>query len=517
MVSKSVICLLCFTISWTESARILAMFPTPSISHQVVFRPLTQELARRGHEVIVITPDPTFPKGQTPQNFTEIDLHDISYSKFKKLMGRLKDVTRDVIEQVKVIIESNNAIFEEQMRTESVQEILKYKEDYFDLILVEACVRPTIGLSYVFKAPVIQVSSFGAVMDNHDIMGSPTHPILYPSMVRDRLYNLTLWDKLTQLRKEFVSAMYTINREVDNEVLKRVFGKNIPPIDKLYDNVAMLFLNFHPIWDSNRPVPPGVIYMGGLHQNPQKELPKDLKSYLDTSKNGVLYFSLGTNVGPSDIPSEKLKVIIKVFSQLPYDVLWKWDNDELPGRSSNIKISKWLPQSDLLRHPNIKLFITQGGLQSTDEAITAGVPVIGIPMLGDQWFNAEKYVHFKIGLKLDINTLTEEQLHDAIKSVLKDNSYRKNIVRLRSIMSDQPQSPLERAVWWTEHVLRHGGARHLRSPAANISITQYLELELVFVVFSVFLLSAFVLVVVTKTIWNILNVKLPTVIKIKKF
>ncbi|XP_045540281.1 UDP-glycosyltransferase UGT5-like [Papilio machaon] len=516
MVSNSVIYLLCFTISCIESARILAMFPTPSISHQVVFRPITQELAKRGHEVIVITPDPAYPKGQAPKNLIEIDVHDISYSKFKILMERIKDVARDIIAQLEVIINSNNAVFEEQMKTESVQEILKYKDDYFDLILVEACVRPAIGLSYVFKAPIIQVSSFGAVMDNHYIMGTPTHPLLYPSMSRDRLYNLTMWEKLKQLRKEFITDMYTYNFEYDNDILKRVFGENVPRIYELYDNVAMLFLNFHRIWDSNRPVPPGVIYMGGLHQNPQKELPKDLKSYLDSSKNGVIYFSLGTNVKPSNLPSEKLQAIINVFSRLPYDVLWKWDDEELPGRTKNIKISKWLPQSDLLRHPKIKLFVTQGGLQSTDEAITAGVPVIGIPMLGDQWFNAEKYVHFNIGHKLDIDTLTEEQFDNAIKSILNNNSYRENIVRLRSIMQDQPQSPLERAVWWTEHVLRHGGARHLRGPAANISWAQYLELELVFTLAAILISSLFVLFIVAKLIWNILKVQLSAVIKVKK-
>lgn len=69
-------------------------------------------------------------------------------------------------------------------------------------------------------------------------------------------------------------------------------------------------------------------------------------------------------------------------------------------------------------HPKIKLFITQGGLQSTDEAITAGVPLIGVPMLGDQWFNTEQYVRHNIGVKLSIETLTEKQLKDAIETVV---------------------------------------------------------------------------------------------------
>lgn len=69
------------------------------------------------------------------------------------------------------------------------------------------------------------------------------------------------------------------------------------------------------------------------------------------------------------------------------------------------------------------MFITQGGLQSTDEALAAGVPLIGIPMLGDQWFNVEKYVHHNIGLQLEIGTLQVESFKNAIETVIGDMRY----------------------------------------------------------------------------------------------
>lgn len=74
-------------------------------------------------------------------------------------------------------------------------------------------------------------------------------------------------------------------------------------------------------------------------------------------------------------------------------------------------------------HPNIKLFITQGGLQSTDEAIIAGVPLLGIPMLGDQWYNVEKYVYHEIGQRLYFEELTEEKLKNAILHVAEEKRY----------------------------------------------------------------------------------------------
>lgn len=63
----------------------------------------------------------------------------------------------------------------------------------------------------------------------------------------------------------------------------------------------------------------------------------------------------------------------------------------------------------------------QGGLQSTDEAITAAVPLIAVPMMNDQWHNAERFVEFNIGKKLLIEQLTEKQLMDAIITIIKDD------------------------------------------------------------------------------------------------
>ncbi|XP_021199116.3 UDP-glycosyltransferase UGT5 [Helicoverpa armigera] len=492
--------LLFLSCSTNDAAKILAVFPAPSISHQVVFRPLTQELARRGHEVTVITPDPAFPKGEAPANLTEIDVH-FSYESLKEFHKATSSGDGDIVNQFKLVLELLNKVFEDQMKFGEVQRILK--EGKFDLLLVEAMARPALALAHVFKVPVIQISSAGPMNFNVVNFGTAWHPLLYPLYFSQRIYNLTTYEKITELWNFYKQdGLLKSLEDYENTMNQRLFGRDVPTVAELTNNVEMLFLNVHPLWEDNRPVPPSVIYMGGLHQKPEKDLPKDLKTYLDSSKNGVIYISFGTNVKPSLLPPEKVQILVKVFSELPYDVLWKWDKDELPGRSSNIKISKWLPQSDLLRHPKIKMFITQGGLQSTDEAITAGVPLIGVPMLGDQWYNVEKYVHHEIGIKIDLKSLTEKDFKEAINKIINDKRYRQNIQKLGSLMRDQPMTPLERAVWWTEHVLRHGGARHLRSPAANMSWTQFLELELVLIVLAVAQSCLILMLVLIKCLWK---------------
>ncbi|XP_023937655.2 UDP-glycosyltransferase UGT5-like [Bicyclus anynana] len=481
---SSAIVVVCFVfitiVLLCDCAKILAVFPTPSISHQIVFRPLVLELVKRGHEVVVITTDPAFPKGQTPQNLTEIDVHDVSYNLWNSFITTEKGKANDAYSQINFIFKLLSAVFEEQLKSEHVKTLINDKKNRFDLVFFESCVRPALAFSHLYKVPVIEISSLGAIFGIFNTMGVPTQPLLFPTVTRQRIHNLSFREKISELYHQFSSERtYELLEDEENEMLKRHFGPNIPLLSELRNNVDMIFLNTHPIWDSNRPVSQNILYLGGMHQKPKKELPKDLKTYLDSSKNGVIYMSFGTNVRPSLLPPEKIKVFTTVFSQLPYDILWKWDKDEIPGRPQNVRISKWLPQSDLLRHPKIKLFITQGGLQSTDEALTAGVPLIGVPMLGDQWFNVEKYVIHNIGMKLGIETLTDEILKNAIENVIGNTSYRENVVKLRNIMHDQQQPSLDRAVWWTEYLLRHGSGKHLRSAAANVPWTEYYALDLI--------------------------------------
>lgn len=258
-----------------DTAKILAVFPVPSISHQVVFRPITQELTRRGHEVTVITTDPAFPKGGSPPNLTEIDVHDISYNIWmEKFTSIPKNSKGGLTDQVRMFLDIGYAVFDAQLSHKDVQNLIMDKNKTFDLILVEACIRSALVFSFIYKAPLIEVSSFGASYGNFEAVGAPIHPFLYPSINRKKNYNLTIWEKLEVIYNEYQIAK--INEEfeqLEDVMLRKHFGPELPTVTELWNNVDMLFLNVHPIFQGIRPVPPSVVYMGGLHQKPDKELP----------------------------------------------------------------------------------------------------------------------------------------------------------------------------------------------------------------------------------------------------
>ncbi len=52
----------------------------------------------------------------------------------------------------------------------------------------------------------------------------------------------------------------------------------------------------------------------------------------------------------------------------------------------------WLPQNDLLAHPNVRAFLSHAGINSQYESAFHGCPMIAMPCLGDQYANADRVV-----------------------------------------------------------------------------------------------------------------------------
>ena len=129
-------------------------------------------------------------------------------------------------------------------------------------------------------------------------------------------------------------------------------------------------------------------------------------------------FSLGSIIQGKDMPDEVRLKFLNVFSRLKQRVLWKWETEDMPGLPPNVKLSNWVPQQDVLGHPNTKLFITHGGLLSTQEATYHGVPLVGIPIFADQDLNTQQAERAGYALTLEFLELTEDGLLNAINEIL---------------------------------------------------------------------------------------------------
>lgn len=85
---------------------------------------------------------------------------------------------------------------------------------------------------------------------------------------------------------------------------------------------------------------------------------------------------------------------------------------------------KGLSNLFLAEHPNTRVFVTHGGLMGTQEATYCGVPMIGIPVFGDQIKNINILVDKNVAVLIDTDDITEHSMDVALNAVLHDPRYR---------------------------------------------------------------------------------------------
>lgn len=142
-------------------------------------------------------------------------------------------------------------------------------------------------------------------------------------------------------------------------------------------------------------------------------------------------------------------------------------------------ISKWLPQNDILAHPNVRLFISHGGMFSNLESVNHGVPMIMIPFVGDQVRNGVKAERAGYAKYLYFESITTALLTNTIHEMLTNEKYSTNVKEISTILNDNIIDAKDEAVWWIEYVCRYRGAKHLKSHAVNMTWFQYLLLDVI--------------------------------------
>ena len=497
-------------IQAVKSANILGIFPTPSISHQVVFHALMKDLATRGHQLTILTTDLIDIKNP---NVTQIDFHD-TYLIFQKKYNHntMQKENKRPDEELDHFYETSTHFYEYQLTHPEVKKLITKENDKkFDLLIFEHLnYLPVLAFAEIYDCPVIAMASLELMNVVQEDFGNYVNPVIHPDFffpyLQGKLSPSERWNSLIYyLRVKFILEP---NLKIShNKAIKKYFPTVTKTVEQLKERIQLLMTNTNPALGFIQPLLPNTIQLGFMHIEPPKPLPAgDLKTFLDSSRNGVIYMSLGSNVQSKDLSPEVLQVFLKVFGSLSYDVLWKFEADNLPNKPDNVKISKWLPQSDLLAHPKIKLFITQGGQQSMEEAIDRMVPMLVIPFIGDQNANARRLEKLEVGFHLDLNTISESKLLGAINEMLQPK-YKQNISKLRELVYDQPMSSRERAVWWTEYIIRHKGAKHLEYPGKFVPFYQKYWLDFIGIGVLICILAFSVVILVTKTVTNSLKIK----------
>ncbi|CAH0678007.1 unnamed protein product [Spodoptera exigua] len=379
-------------------------------------------------------------------------------------------------------------------------------------------------LSAIYQCPFIWFSTIGPHWMVLNLVHGPLNPAYNTDFLQARVPPFPflgrveeLWTQMKGLYHHKFDFFYEEERIYEKRIVPilQEQGKPVLDFNVIKYNASLLLGNSQVALSDAVPLPPNYKHIGGFHINEVvKPLPANLQKIMDDAENGVIYFSMGSNLKSKTMPEELKKGLLEVFGRLKQTVLWKFE-ENLPDRPKNVHILQWAPQQSILvfifsAHPNLVLFITHGGLLSLTEAVYFGAPVIAIPVFADQFLNANQVQHKGIGVKVDLSYNLHKDLKIALDEVLGDlPKYTARAKEISSAYRDNPISPGQELSFWVEHVVRTRGAPHLRSVVLQVPLYQQMYLDVLVVLLAPVII---LLLVVKKILCNIL----PKTKKLKK-
>ncbi|KAG6636303.1 scopoletin glucosyltransferase-like [Carya illinoinensis] len=175
---------------------------------------------------------------------------------------------------------------------------------------------------------------------------------------------------------------------------------------------------------------------------------EEVIQWLDTKPRGsVLYVAFGSEVGPT---MEEYPQLSAALEQSTRNFIWViptgsggsseegYFPEGLDSRVGDrgLLIRGWAPQLLILSHRSTGGFLSHCGWNSTAEAIGRGVPFLGWPIRGDQYYNAKLVEgHLKVGYRVAEDaskTVGKEEILNGIERLMGDEEMHQRAARLRA-------------------------------------------------------------------------------------
>uniref|UniRef100_A0A3B5L5K4 UDP-glucuronosyltransferase n=1 Tax=Xiphophorus couchianus TaxID=32473 RepID=A0A3B5L5K4_9TELE len=443
-------------------------------SHWLNMRTIIEELVRRNHKVTVLVPDASPSVNYNSSRdaakfnflvpFSRSDMNNImqdfiQFSMYKAHNSSLLD--RFLVPLT--IMGKFSQIGKQQCHAmlKNQQLMATLRDAAFDVVILDPMVVCGDLVADVLGVPLVLSLrfSFGSTLERHCGQAPmpasfiPASPLPYSDHMTfgERLVNMLTYTGMSVLRSP--SSFCSSLGRADVWLIRTFWDIETP-----------------------RPIPPNFFYVGGLHCRPANQLPEDLEAFMQSSGDaGVVLVTFGSMV--TNLSPDRANVIASALGRLPQKVIWRYRGKTPATLSPNTKLFDWIPQNDLLGHQLTRAFVTHGGTNGLYEALFHGVPVVGIPLFGDQPDNLARLSRRGAAVVLHFNHMTVDELEQALHAVINEPSFRSNMQQLSLLQQQQPVAPLSTAAFWLEFVMRHGGAKHLRLASHDLYWFQYYSLD----------------------------------------
>ncbi|KAJ0064607.1 hypothetical protein NL108_011362 [Boleophthalmus pectinirostris] len=500
--------LLLWALPLCDSGKIL-VYPIDG-SHWLNMRIIVEALHARGHEITVLRSSTSWYVSETsphyssitipqpkPQNLESEDFmsgflqRSIEIRKNRGSLWGLIDFYKNLFQ----MIGENQVVVTEFVVTifENKTLIKELTDTGYDVFLTDPAFPGGVLLAHYLKLPTVFNVRWTFNGDAH-FMIAPSPLSFVPQLFSQYTDKMDFFQRLSNLFYHgiLVYMLHYVSNPPYQAVCDRYFGPGVDVVSMMQGgDIWLMRTEF--TFDFPRPTMPNMVYMGGFHVRPSKPLPDDLEEFVQSSgEHGVIIMTMGTLLG--DLGPERSEVIAAAFAALPQKVIWRHVGQRPIALGNNTRLVQWMPQNDLLGHPKTRLFVTHGGTNGLYEAMYHAVPVLGIPLIFDQFDNMERMKAHRAGEFVEITTLDTDTLVKTIQRLLDPKEpYKTKMLKLSRLLQDKPIKPLESAVFWTEYVMRHKGATHMRTESYKLPWYAYHSLDVIATILAAVLLTLYII------------------------
>ncbi|CAG5129677.1 unnamed protein product [Candidula unifasciata] len=477
-VNRSIVTAALFaTLSTLTLAKTVVFLPPPSTSYFVYHSNVAAALASRGHEVWICVPDFLLQKNLVKDKAVKV----IPYG---KQLGNIEERVMKHSRLIEVFwaeefsINVVNLYHHNQEYSRLAHEILSdqtfinairnLKPDFFVLESIIFNVNMVV-LPYILDTPFAFIGTF------HDppltrVPFSPGAPDLPGEHMSNRL---TFPERAVNLLFYLVRINFDLFH--DSSLVSRFAAhKPYKSINDLAGDAKIFIAEIDHILDYPRLMLPNTKLVGGSSASVAKPLVGELKKFVDESKHGIVVVSFGGSV--INVPSHITAKMAAAFRQLDLRVVW---NVNLTSPDpSHIRTSLWMPQNDLLGHEKTKLFVSHCGKNGQYEALYHAVPILCLPIFGDQGYNAERIKIKQLGLRADIRKISADELATMIKEIVYKGNYSENMKKTSRLYRELYKDPKTESAYWLDHVMKYGGA-YMRSAGQEMPWYQLYVLDVI--------------------------------------
>lgn len=470
-------------------------------SHWVNMKVLIEELHSRGHEITVMRPTDSWYIKAESRHYNSITINSsagFDEEQFGSFVTRMLTMRREgaslwsrvcleheVVQQFyqmnKYVVKMVGEIFE---NTELMQNL---RDANYDLVLTDPGIGAGVLLGHRLGLPLVFNVRWTVQGEGHfAIAPSPLSYIPIPGT--DLTDRMTFPQRIKNILFYFFTRIqiWYVTDPNYKPFVHRYFGNDVHYME-LFQAADIWLMRNDFVFEFPRPTMPNVVYMSGFQCKPSKPLSKELEDFVQSSgEHGIIVMTLGTLV--AKLPEDIAEDIAAAFAELPQKVIWRHKGKRPSSLGNNTLLMDWLPQNDLLGHPKTRLFVAHGGTNGLQEAIYHGVPLVGLPLMFDQQDNFFRMKARGVAKVLDIATVNKDNFLEALKEVLYQPTYRETMKTLSNLQRDQPTKPLDLAMFWIEFVMRHKGAKHLRTESYKMGWMQYHSIDVVAFLLSIVLL-----------------------------